>query len=151
MQAEPQEQHHQQQQPAYTNGEDDPTENQFEKLLEDAIDHIDGLMLVRITDADRENVFRAATPVFHEPYFEDSLIEKCYDAFDDINKLHIGASQVLTLIYSEMQLVQFRVGLYYGTIVCDMCANMGMVHSLVARIRACLKVLSDMTKDMHEE
>ncbi|KAJ1950498.1 hypothetical protein EC988_004363 [Linderina pennispora] len=50
-----------------------------------------------------------------------------------------------------MQLVQFRVGLYYGTIVCDMCANMGMVHSLVARIRACLKVLSDMTKDMHEE
>ncbi|KAJ1943782.1 hypothetical protein FBU59_002799 [Linderina macrospora] len=149
MQAEPQQQ--QQSQLTYVSIPEDPTDNQFEKLLEDAIDHIDGLMLVRITDADRTNVFRAATPVFHEPYFEDSLIEKCYDAFDDINKLHIGASQVLTLIYSEMQLVQFRVGSYYGTIVCDMCANMGMVHSLVVRIRGCLKVLSDMTKDVHEE
>ncbi|KAI8319973.1 hypothetical protein GQ54DRAFT_318320 [Martensiomyces pterosporus] len=122
--------------------------NQFDQLLNDALTYIDGLMLVTITDGDRSTVFREALTVFHEPRFEEALVDKCYDAFDDIKKLHIGASNVLTLFYGAMQVVQFRVGSYYGTIVCDIISNMGLVHNLVNRIRTCLKVLSDMTRDM---
>ncbi|KAJ1999220.1 hypothetical protein GGI04_004660, partial [Coemansia thaxteri] len=120
---------------------------QFDKMLQEAVLHIEGLMLVTVTDADRTVIFREALPVFHEPRFEEALIDKCYDAFDDIKKLHIGSSDVLMLFYGAMQVVQFRVGSYYGTIVCDLVSNMGLVHNLVNRIRECLKILAGMSND----
>ncbi|KAJ1756072.1 hypothetical protein GGH19_003070 [Coemansia sp. RSA 1807] len=123
-------------------------ESKFDKLLNDAMTHIDGLMLVVITDADRTVVFREALTVFHEPRFEDSLIDKCYDAFEDTKRLQIGAGNVLTLFYGAMHVVQFRVGSYYGTIVCDIIANMGLVHILVKRIRECLVLFAQMSRDM---
>ncbi|KAJ2465503.1 hypothetical protein GGI02_004671 [Coemansia sp. RSA 2322] len=116
-------------------------------MLQEAVLHIEGLMLVTVTDADRTVIFREALPVFHEPRFEEALIDKCYDAFDDIKKLHIGSSDVLMLFYGAMQVVQFRVGSYYGTIVCDLVSNMGLVHNLVNRIRECLKILAGMSND----
>ncbi|KAJ2851899.1 hypothetical protein IWW36_000672 [Coemansia brasiliensis] len=123
-------------------------ESKFDKLLNEAMTHIEGLMLVVITDADRTVVFREALTVFHEPRFEDSLIDKCYDAFEDTKRLQIGAGNVLTLFYGAMQVVQFRVGSYYGTIVCDIISNMGLVHILVKRIRDCLIVFSRMTREI---
>ncbi|KAI9501935.1 hypothetical protein GGI25_000192 [Coemansia spiralis] len=125
----------------------DISESQFEKMLGEAMTYIDGLMLVTVTDAERTPVLREALAVFHEPRFEETLIDKCYDAFDDIRKLHVGSSDILTLFYGAMQVVQFRVGSYYGTIVCDYITNMGLVHNLVDRIRNYLRVLSDMSKD----
>ncbi|KAJ2453909.1 hypothetical protein EV183_001865 [Coemansia sp. RSA 2336] len=123
-------------------------ESKFDKLLNEAMTHIEGLMLVVITDADRTVVFREALTVFHEPRFEDSLIDKCYDAFEDTKRLQIGAGNVLTLFYGAMQVVQFRVGSYYGTIVCDIISNMGLVHILVKRIRDCLVVFSRMSREV---
>ncbi|KAJ2359432.1 hypothetical protein IWW50_005162 [Coemansia erecta] len=123
-------------------------ESMFDKLLNDAMTNIDGLMLVVITDADRTVVFREALTVFHEPRFEESLIDKCYDAFEDTKRLQVGAGSILTLFYGAMQVVQFRVGSYYGTIVCDIIANMGLVHILVKRIRECLTLFAQMSKDM---
>ncbi|KAI7835122.1 hypothetical protein BX661DRAFT_176119 [Kickxella alabastrina] len=121
-------------------------DGKFEKMLSEAMNTIEGLMLVTVTDAEREPLFREALPIFHEPLFEETLLDKCQDAFDDIRKMQIGSSRVLTLIYGAMQVVQFRVGPYYGTVVCDNIANMGLVHNLVNRIRSCLQVLSDMSK-----
>ncbi|KAJ2743885.1 hypothetical protein GGI20_003393 [Coemansia sp. BCRC 34301] len=120
----------------------------FDYMLREAIDDIEGLMLVTVTDADHTVVFREAPPSFHEPQFEEALIDKCYDAFDDIKKLHIGSSNVVTLFYDAMRIVQLRVGPYYGTIVSDEICNMGMIHNLVSRIRACLKVLAGMSKEI---
>ncbi|KAJ2515902.1 hypothetical protein H4217_004905 [Coemansia sp. RSA 1939] len=125
-------------------------ESQFEKMLGEAMTSIDGLMLVTVTDSDRVPVIREALAVFHEPRFEEALIDRCYDAFDDIRKLHVGSSDIMTLFYGAMQVVQFRVGPYYGTIVCDFITNMGMVHNLVSRIRDFLKVLSSISKDSSE-
>ncbi|KAJ2301332.1 hypothetical protein IWW54_006243 [Coemansia sp. RSA 2705] len=109
---------------------------------------IDGLMLVVITDADRTVVVREALTVFHEPRFEESLIDKCYDAFEDTKRLQIGAGNVLTLFYGAMQVVQFRVGSYYGTIVCDIIANMGLVQILVKRISDCLAVFAELSREI---
>ncbi|KAJ1904571.1 hypothetical protein LPJ81_002417 [Coemansia sp. IMI 209127] len=122
-------------------------ESQFEKMLGEAMTSIDGLMLVTVTDSDRVPVIREALAVFHEPRFEEALIDKCYDAFDDIRKLHVGSSDIMTLFYDAMQVVQFRVGPYYGTIVCDYITNMGMVHNLVDRVRDYLNILSRVSKE----
>ncbi|KAJ2334875.1 hypothetical protein GGI00_001647 [Coemansia sp. RSA 2681] len=127
---------------------DEVDDGPFDFMLREAIDDIYGLMLVTVTDADHTVMFREAVPEFHEPQFEEALIDKCYDAFDDIKKLHIGSSNVVTLFYDAMRVVQFRVGPYYGTIVSDEVCNMGMVHNLVCRIRDCLKVLAGMSKDI---
>ncbi|KAJ2082218.1 hypothetical protein H4R24_001739 [Coemansia sp. RSA 988] len=123
------------------------SENKFDRLLNDAMTHIEGLMLVVITDADRTAVFREAVSMFHEPRFEESLIDKCYDTFDDTKRLQIGAGKSLTLFYGMMQVVQFRVGSYYTTIVCDIISNLGLVHILVKRIRECLTVFVKMSKE----
>ncbi|KAJ2070022.1 hypothetical protein GGI13_008072, partial [Coemansia sp. RSA 455] len=82
------------------------------------------------------------------PQFEDALIDKCYDAFDDTKMLQIGSSKVVTLFYGAMRVVQFRVGMYYGTIVSDDICNMGMIHNLVSRICECLKVLSGVSEEV---
>ncbi|KAJ1846268.1 hypothetical protein LPJ73_004585, partial [Coemansia sp. RSA 2703] len=124
----------------------DASDSQIEKMLSDAITHIDGLMLVSVTDADREVLFREALSMFHEPLFEETLVNNCYDAFDDTKKLHIGSSKVMTLIYGAMQVVQFRVGPFYGTVVCDAVSNMGLVHNLVGRVRSCLEIITEMSK-----
>ncbi|KAJ2780572.1 hypothetical protein GGI15_003497 [Coemansia interrupta] len=124
----------------------DASDSQIERMLSDAITHIDGLMLVSVTDADREVLFREALSMFHEPLFEETLVNNCYDAFDDTKKLHIGSSKVMTLIYGAMQVVQFRVGPFYGTVVCDAVSNMGLVHNLVGRVRSCLEIISEMSK-----
>ncbi|KAJ2713924.1 hypothetical protein H4R23_005871, partial [Coemansia sp. Cherry 401B] len=123
-------------------------ESKFDQLLSDAMTGIDGLMLVVITDADRTVVVREALTVFHEPRFEESLIDKCYDAFEDTKRLQIGAGNVLTLFYGAMQVVQFRVGSYYGTIVCDIIANMGLVQILVKRISDCLAVFAELSREI---
>ncbi|PIA15416.1 hypothetical protein COEREDRAFT_87832 [Coemansia reversa NRRL 1564] len=122
-------------------------ENKFDRLLNDAMKNIEGLMLVVITDADRTVVFREAMTVFHEPRFEEALIDRCYDSFEDTKKLQIGVGNVLTLFFEAMQILQFRVGSYYGTIVCDIVCNMGLVHILVKRIRECLAVFVKMSKE----
>ncbi|KAJ2395270.1 hypothetical protein GGI05_001665, partial [Coemansia sp. RSA 2603] len=57
----------------------DASDSQIEKMLSDAITHIDGLMLVSVTDADREVLFREALSMFHEPLFEETLVNNCYD------------------------------------------------------------------------
>ncbi|KAJ2334427.1 hypothetical protein GGH91_005700, partial [Coemansia sp. RSA 2671] len=119
----------------------------FGSMLRAAIDDIDGLMLVTVTDADHVAIFREALPEFHEPQFEEALIDKCFDAFDDTKQLQAGTRNVVTLFFGAMRVVQFRVGTYYGTIVSDDICNMGMIHNLVARIRECLKVLSGVTDD----
>ncbi|KAJ2012898.1 hypothetical protein H4S04_005935 [Coemansia sp. S16] len=120
----------------------------FGYMLREAIDSIDGLMLVTVTDTDHAAIFREALPEFHEPQFEDALIDKCYDAFDDTKMLQIGSSKVVTLFYGAMRVVQFRVGMYYGTIVSDDICNMGMIHNLVSRICECLKVLSGVSEEV---
>ncbi|KAJ2838267.1 hypothetical protein FBU31_000962 [Coemansia sp. 'formosensis'] len=120
----------------------------FGYMLREAIDNIEGLMLVTVTDTDHNAIFREALPEFHEPQFEDALIDRCYDAFDDTKKLQIGSSNVVTLFYGAMRVVQFRVGMYYGTIVSDDICNMGMIHNLVNRIRELLKVLSGMSMEV---
>ncbi|KAJ2802113.1 hypothetical protein H4R21_002541 [Coemansia helicoidea] len=123
-------------------------EYKFEKMLIDAFATIEGLTLVVVTDADRTPVFREALELFHEPRFEETLIDKCYDAFEDTKKLQVGLGSVLTLFYGAMSVVQFRVGSYYGTIVCDAFANMGMIHILVKRIRECLAVFAEISQDV---
>ncbi|KAJ2703071.1 hypothetical protein FB645_004063 [Coemansia sp. IMI 203386] len=131
----------------------DTADNHFDKMLSEAITYIDGLMLVTVTDPERLVLFREALSMFHEPLFEDTLVDKCYDAFDNIRKLQIGSNNVMTLIYGAMKIVQFRVGPFYGTVVCDAVANMGLVHNLVNRIRSCLQILLDMSNssDAHNE
>ncbi|KAJ1736108.1 hypothetical protein LPJ61_000158 [Coemansia biformis] len=123
-------------------------EGKFDKMLNEAFRTIDGLMLVVITDAERTVVFREALTLFHQPRFEETLIDKCYDAFEDTKRLQIGVGNVLTLFYGAMSVVQFRVGSYYGTIVCDDFANMGMVHILVKRVRECLTVLVEISEEV---
>ncbi|KAJ2801384.1 hypothetical protein H4R20_003691 [Coemansia guatemalensis] len=122
-------------------------EDKFDRLLNDAMSHIEGLMLVVVTDADRTVVFREAMTMFHEPRFEESLIDRCYDTFEDTKRLQVGVGKVLTLFFGRMQVVQFRVGSYYCTIVCDIISNMGLVHILVKRIRECLTVFAKMSKE----
>ncbi|KAJ2723297.1 hypothetical protein GGI07_002725 [Coemansia sp. Benny D115] len=129
-----------------SNGSPDTGDSQIDKMLGDAMTHIDGLMLVRVSDQERRVLFREAVQMFHEPRFEYILVEKCYDAFDDIKKLQVGSGHTITLIYGAMQVVQFRVDNFYGTIVCDSVTNLGLVHNLANRIRACLQLLSDMNQ-----
>ncbi|KAJ1816642.1 hypothetical protein LPJ56_002286 [Coemansia sp. RSA 2599] len=126
-------------------------DNQFDKMLSEAITDIDGLMLVTVTDADRLVLFREALSMFHEPLFEETLVDKCYDAFENIRKMQLGSNNVMTLIYGAMQIVQFRVGPFYGTVVCDAVSNMGLVHNLVNRIRSCLQILSEMSSNSQSE
>ncbi|KAJ2706350.1 hypothetical protein H4R19_005019 [Coemansia spiralis] len=123
-------------------------EGKFDKMLNEAFATIDDMILVVVTDADRTVVFREAMPTFHEPRFEETLIDKCYDAFEDTKKLQVGLGHVLTLFYEAMSVVQFRVGSYYGTIVVDLGANMGMVHILVKRIRDCLTLFSQISGEV---
>ncbi|KAJ2780513.1 hypothetical protein H4R18_003415 [Coemansia javaensis] len=124
------------------------SEDKFDKMLSEAFTAIDGLMLVVVTDAERSVVFREAMTMFHEPQFEETLIDKCYDAFEDTKRLQVGTGNVLTLFYGAMAVVQFRVGSYYGTIVSDAAVNMGMVHILVKRIRECLAVFAEISDEV---
>ncbi|KAJ2162860.1 hypothetical protein GGF46_000242 [Coemansia sp. RSA 552] len=126
----------------------DVEESKFEKMLGEAMVSIEELMLVVITDSDRTVVFREAMTMFHEPRFEEALIDKCYDAFEDTKRLQIGAGHVLTMFYGAMVVVQFRVGSFYGTIVGDSFVNMGLVHILVKRIRSSLAVFAKLTKEV---
>lgn len=122
-------------------------EGQFERLLREAIEEIEGLMLVTVIDGDRNVLFREAPTIFHEPRLEENLMEKCYDAAEDTSKLHIGPSSVMIFIYGAMQVVQFRADSFYGIIICEMYTNLGLVHNLIKRLRTSLHLLSKISNE----
>ncbi|KAJ1959077.1 hypothetical protein GGI12_004532 [Dipsacomyces acuminosporus] len=121
--------------PAETENNYSSISSKFEEYLASKLNSIEKLYLIVITDPYRATVFRESDQYFHEPEFEQSLIEKCHTAFGNIKKMHIGQGNLLTLFYGAMAIVHFRAGKFLGTIVCDNRCNIGLIHNLANELR----------------
>ncbi|PVU94437.1 hypothetical protein BB561_002539 [Smittium simulii] len=110
----------------------------FSQYLRNSIIEIEGLMLIEINGPSKEVLFRVISEGFDEPALEEMLISQVYEIFDGLDKLEIEQSKRITTIYGAMQIIQFREGPYFGTVIAESYSNCGQLHGMSNNISRAL-------------
>ncbi|PVV02635.1 hypothetical protein BB560_002907, partial [Smittium megazygosporum] len=101
---------------------------------------IEGLMVIEITNSSKKVLFKAIQH-FEEPGLQAQLNTLLYEVFDDLDKLEFEKAHRVTGMFGSMQIVQFRSGPYFGTLVADSYTNVGKLHELSDQISSVLEKL----------
>ncbi|PVU88220.1 hypothetical protein BB559_005668 [Furculomyces boomerangus] len=100
-----------------------------------------GLMLIVITLHGKDILFRNVNQGLDEQKLEQELINQTIKTFDNMEKLGLSTDSVISAMYGGMQIVQFKSGNYYGTMVADSFSNSGQLLELSKSISKALKDL----------
>ncbi|PVU88881.1 hypothetical protein BB559_005352 [Furculomyces boomerangus] len=113
----------------------------FSEFLGTSMDLIEGLMLIVITLHGKDILFRNVNQGLDEQKLEQELINQTIKTFDNMEKLGLSTDSVISAMYGGMQIVQFKSGNYYGTMVADSFSNSGQLLELSKSISKALKDL----------
>ncbi|OLY78778.1 hypothetical protein AYI68_g7166 [Smittium mucronatum] len=123
----------------------------FSQYLKEMMSTIEGLVLCEINGPNKEVLYKVENPGIEEQRLESVLLDQAYEIFEDIDRLSPSKKSddpnIVSATFGAMQIIQFRSGSYYGSIIADSFSNTGQIIEFSKTICNALSMLGDIEKE----